>query len=563
MLAPPQDGALDGELLDSPRVAEAAEAPVAAPAAVRPRRTRTDDPYTLFWHRNSGHILIVTITMFAALLRMWQLADLPPGLHGDEAWTGIDARRILSEGNIGPYVESALGQPSGALYWAAGVLAILGHGVFQVRFAIALLGIATVPLIYLAVRVMFDNRRVALLAALLLAMMQWHLVYSRVAFISVSWPLAEMAVLLFLFLALKLRKPLWFATAGLALGAGLATTYVYPVFLAGVLLFTALQIPQARPYRRGALAAGFAIMVVCTLITALPLIRFALNDPDTYYQQHNVFSLTAQPAYEAASATRKVSLVADATWDYGKLLVWGGRPDPVDATGRKAMIDWLSLLLIIGGIVYCLRHLREPSSQVLLLMLVVIPIGSVTWSEARLRSTVGLAPFLVMFMALSVDRLWTLAQDSEGRKRSLLLIAAPAAIALFALFNLGAYFQDFGPKDSFARFVYARPITAASQYAAGHPSKPYVYFFSGRWSYNYETRRYLAPNAPGEDRSTQFGRFDLSFDRSRDALVILMPPYLDLVAQLRNLYPDAQMTTRSDRGEVLFTAVFLPSVRPR
>ena len=56
---------------------------------------------------------------------------------------------------------------------------------------------------------------------------------------------------------------------------------------------------------------------------------------------------------------------------------------------------------------------------------------------------------------------------------------------------------------------FAEPIAAASEYIEQQPNRPYVYFFSGRWSYNYETRRYLAPDVAGEDRSTQFGRFDL------------------------------------------------------
>lgn len=32
-----------------------------------------------------------------------------------------------------------------------------------------------------------------------------------------------------------------------------------------------------------------------------------------------------------------------------------------------------------------------------------------------------------------------------------------------------------------------------------------IYFYAGRWSYNYETRLFLYPNTPGIDRS-QIGR---------------------------------------------------------
>jgi hypothetical protein len=106
-------------------------------------------------------------------------------------------------------------------------------------------------------------------------------------------------------------------------------------------------------------------------------------------------------------------------------------------------------------------------------------------------------------------------------------------------------------------------MAAASDYVTQQPGKPYVYFFSGRWTYMYETRRYLAPDVPGEDRSTQFGRFDLTVDRSENALIVLMPPYLDIMPQLRNLYPDAQVTTKMSGRDVLFTAFYIPAIGPR
>ena len=37
--------------------------------------------------------IITSITLLAAVLRIWHLGAVPLGLHGDEAWTGLDARR--------------------------------------------------------------------------------------------------------------------------------------------------------------------------------------------------------------------------------------------------------------------------------------------------------------------------------------------------------------------------------------------------------------------------------------------------------------------------------------
>jgi 4-amino-4-deoxy-L-arabinose transferase-like glycosyltransferase len=555
----------------SPGEASPSPAPASQPAlesrpteAPPPRPRRESYDWHAFWRRNSGYILIVAITALATLLRLWQLGDIPPGLHGDEAWTGIDAHRVLDDGNIGPYVESALGQPAGTLYWAAIVLSIIGDGVFQLRFATALLGIATIPVTYLAARVMFDSRRVALLSALVLALMQWHLLYSRVALNAVSVSLLEMLTVLFLFLALKLRNQLWFASAGLALGAGLYTANVYPAFIVAIAVFSVLQLLQARPSRRVAIGAGLAILVVCAVIVALPLIRYANSNSATYNSEHNRTSLTKTLEWQAEDYTGRLRLVGEGAWDYAKLVAWGERPNLVDATGRKPALDWLTLLLVGGGVAYCFMHWWKPESQLFIVTLIVVPLGTVIWYEASARTTVGLTPFFAMLAALTVDKAWSMADETaRPRLRRVLRVAIPAALVALAVFNLGAYFQDFGKSDTFARFVYAEPIAVASEYAREHPGKPYVYFFSGRWTYDYETRRYLAPEVRGEDRSTQFGRFDLQFDRSRNSLIILMPPYLDVLPQLRNLHPEAQVTTHERDGDVLFTSVYLPAAGPR
>ena len=64
-------------------------------------------------------VFVAALTLVAAFLRVYNLTGLPEGLHGDEAVTGLDALRVMREGWIGPYVGSALGQPTGPLYFTA------------------------------------------------------------------------------------------------------------------------------------------------------------------------------------------------------------------------------------------------------------------------------------------------------------------------------------------------------------------------------------------------------------------------------------------------------------
>ena len=166
--------------------------------------------------------ILVALAAVAGSVRLTMLTEIPAGLHGDEAWTGIDAARILEEGWIGPYVRSATGQPTGVLYLAAPFVQVFGETVFAIRALSAVLGIVTVLMAYLTFRVMFD-RPTAAFAAVILAVSLWHLHFSRIAFTLISWPLMELVTLLFIFLGLKTKQWPYFGLAGVAFGAGVYT----------------------------------------------------------------------------------------------------------------------------------------------------------------------------------------------------------------------------------------------------------------------------------------------------------------------------------------------------
>ena len=82
---------------------------------------------------------------------------MPRGLHGDEAWTGLDARRVLHEGWIGPYCRARSASRSGPLYFTALLFTFMPETTFTLRFSMALFGIATIPLAYAAFATMFNR----------------------------------------------------------------------------------------------------------------------------------------------------------------------------------------------------------------------------------------------------------------------------------------------------------------------------------------------------------------------------------------------------------------------
>src|SRR3989338_5389259 len=145
-------------------------------------------------------LLIISITLLAALLRFYQLGSNPPSLDWDEVSLAYNAYSIIRTGadeygNASPLLSIRSFndyKPPMYVYSLIPSLLLFGKTDFAVRFPSALAGTLTVLFTYFLVKELFGihlggvgkqhPRGVALLAALLLAISPWHLQFSRIAF---------------------------------------------------------------------------------------------------------------------------------------------------------------------------------------------------------------------------------------------------------------------------------------------------------------------------------------------------------------------------------------------
>jgi 4-amino-4-deoxy-L-arabinose transferase-like glycosyltransferase len=132
-------------------------------------------------------LLLGTIILFAAVLRLYKLDTYPLLFNQDASVMGYDAWNIWLTGHdhhgqflpifFTTFYDYA---PPVANYIVAPFVGLLGLSEWSTRLPIALCGIITVFLVALIGRHWF-NYKVGLLAALLLAIDPWHLNYSRIA----------------------------------------------------------------------------------------------------------------------------------------------------------------------------------------------------------------------------------------------------------------------------------------------------------------------------------------------------------------------------------------------
>ena len=117
-------------------------------------------------------VAVLLITSFGALLRFYRLG----------AWSlWIDEIFTINRANAHVNLQSLLAawwHPSISLILARGAMELFGFSVWSARLASALIGIVSIPVIFLVVK-RWISLPVALIAAMLLAVAPWHLEWSQ------------------------------------------------------------------------------------------------------------------------------------------------------------------------------------------------------------------------------------------------------------------------------------------------------------------------------------------------------------------------------------------------
>ncbi len=192
---------------------------------------------------------IIVILVIAFILRVIGLQSHPAGFTPDEASFGYDAYSILKTGkdqwgNFLPLTFKSFGDGKLPLYAYLTVPSILVFGLTEaaVRLPNAILGSLAILVVYHLVRQLFEDKRVAYLAAFLLAVSPWHVLLSRGAFeANLTTFLLPLGILLF-YKGLKNQKYLYLSALvfGLNLFSYHSARLITPLVV-GMLIFINLK----------------------------------------------------------------------------------------------------------------------------------------------------------------------------------------------------------------------------------------------------------------------------------------------------------------------------------
>jgi 4-amino-4-deoxy-L-arabinose transferase-like glycosyltransferase len=499
--------------------------------------------------RHAEVAVIVTILFVAFALRLVHLQTLPAGFHGDEAVVGLESQRILRDGNIGPYSPYAAGQPTGPIYVSALSVGLLGNSVLAVRIVSAVVGAATVLLLYLVLRRLFSVE-VAVVGASLLAVMSWHLHFSRIAYPLIFWPLTAVLIGVAINEALRTARLAWWLAAGALIGGGIYVYNAHPLLAVASAVVIGLWLAfkdRGRSIPRH--ARGLAAAVLAAVVVAVPMMRYAQDDSTRYSSHFDEASMFGRPEWtELETRQEQASFILSQYGGFWTRICCSPELDVVDATGLVPVLPLSLLVLSAIGLPVALRRYRLPIVWFGAAVIVMMPLSTILTEGGVARRTFVIAPFLAMFAAIGLVAGFAYVQQHGRVTRAIATVLLAGAFGLVSFQSLQIYFGEFAEANVEERAL-ALPIADAAKFIDALPQDHYVYFLSNTWSFDYATREFLAPDRRGEDRSREFGRLSLAVNERRGVPVfVLLGHYMADIDEIRERYPNGELLSGDEEN---------------
>lgn len=366
-------------------------------------------------------IALALILLVGAFFRLYRFTEVPYGLWYDEADNGLWARQILANPQFRPVYVPSTNLPAHFLYLVALSFRLLGDSMHAIRAVAVVFGMLTIVAAYFCGRELFGatyGSGLGLALATLVAVTRWDVNWSRVGMHGVTLPFFEFWVVAALLRGLRTGRWSSFGWAGIAAGLGLCFYSPFRVFPAVLLAFLVAWlwrwVSDARRRNPGWGAAGRArhllstwslpllLLILGALIAVAPVAQFAIRHPDLFWDRAKSVSVFSDPSLRA----RPVATVVSGTVQHLLMFNYRGDPNGRHNLPGAPMLDHISAVLFVLGVVLCVLRWRTPRAVLLLLWLLISLSGGIlsTRFEApqSLRS-IGSLPAVCALICLPME----------------------------------------------------------------------------------------------------------------------------------------------------------------
>ncbi len=513
-----------------------------------------EEPYS-----RSEFVLLASIVALGFLLLAYDLEKIPPGFHGDEGESGMQALQILQGQTPSLISVGWYHQPMLAFAWHAATMKIFGDTVFGLRMSSVIVGTLTLIPLYFLSRLLF-GKRVALLATLLLSISHWHIALNRIGINYTQTTLLEVTGFYLLFKGLRSKNILHFMTSGLTVGMGLylyyASRLVPFIIVAFILSGILLERGFWAQYRYGFLALFLAMALIFA-----PMAFYFLEHPHQFISRtQSIFLFSDLNRLERTHGTTQ-PLLAFLVQAQRTLLLFNHGPDRSGQYGYQgAMLDFLSAILFVLGLAYITLHGKKPKHLFLLLWfwLTLIAGGMLTLPAPFTPRLAGMIPLPFILAGLALERArGVLARHwGQGRlARSTLTALTILVLSVAGFINYRTYFVEY--INSVQGWAQREAATVVAQYIRSLGNEYEVYLLGAPKLYlRHGAIRFIARRYEGVDLLDPEGHIPPRERVERNVAYIILPHRLDQLPLLLRYYPRATLRpfTRPT-GEIRFMAL--------
>ena len=448
--------------------------------------------------------ILLVILIFAAVLRLWNLGNVPPGLTPDEASLGYNAYSIWKTGNDEygnrfPLIFKSFGdyKPGLYIYLAVPSVAILGLNEFAVRLPSAIFGVLIVLFVYLIVKKLFAGSNLLALTASFVASCNPYLIYfSRGAWeANVSLALTLVGVYLFL-IAIEKKKYLLPSTVFFALtlityqGAKLSTLIV-------VSLLVIIYWKEFWSIKKECLIIG----IIGGLIVSIPAIaslfnghtqRLAIFSIFSYPRPQSEIQLFTGPLFNLYNSNQLnyLRMILSRLFNFFSgsfMFFYGDIANPVHTAPYQGILLITDIFWLLLGFYYIFRNKFSNSYAFVILLLILSPLSAaISRDQTNAVRCLNSAFPLIIIIALGVYQSVLIISKLSAK-----LIRIAGYLVIFVVYFLSfTYFADSYfvhlPKhnSSFWRYGYKQAVSLITPLQSEYKTivfeqsfnQPYIYF---------------------------------------------------------------------------------------
>jgi hypothetical protein len=489
--------------------------------------------------KNRAELLLIgAITIVAFCIRFIDVEIHPYSFMNDEGEFGNNAACLLTGECRNIFYVGWAGQPMLNFLPAAINIGLLGRTALAVRLSSVMIGVLAVLAVYLCAREIF-NKRVAWVAALLLAALPVHVHFSRLGVANIVDSLTSTLILWLLFRGAKRGSTLSFVAAGIVAGLCMYTyigSILAPVIGAGALIYIALRMP-------GFLRANIKnilFLILAITIVILPLLGHYYTHSDSFlarYKGEGIFENGSIQDKIKTTGKNTAQILLDQFAKSSLVYIVTPAPSNFYSSPKPYLIPLVAILFMFG-LALTLSRIKDARFMVIIAWLLTpIILGStLTGGPPSTQRMMMSMPALMMISAVGMITVVESIQQF-GQK---VLRFAPVILLSLVLYtgytNIAFYFYEYRNGNFFGNptneFTYEAskaiaPLHDQSRlYMIQTPSIPYLSFPSFKFfapdveklDFNLVTRETLSKLSNDKDAlfmATPDRILDLNFVRQQ------------------------------------------------